>query len=81
VPLTTRVPELPRGFDAVFTKLTFREPLLRYRTASALLEDLDRLENGESAVAERQGDQTPQRAQIRKPEPGQRRRRPPRLRS
>ncbi len=54
VPLSTRVPGVGRGFDAIFTKLTFREPILRYRSATDLLSDLDRLENGETAVAERE---------------------------
>jgi len=81
VPLSTRVPGLSKGFDAVFTKLTFREPLLRYRTAADLLEDLDRLENGDTAVAERELRKITRRAQARPPEPAPRRRRPPRRRS
>ncbi|MBV8880568.1 MAG: serine/threonine protein kinase, partial [Planctomycetaceae bacterium] len=54
LPISVRVPGLSRGFDAVFTKLTFREPLLRYRSAADLLLDLDRLDNGDTAVAERE---------------------------
>jgi hypothetical protein len=53
-PLSARVPGLPSGVDAVFTKLTFRDPGLRYRTAAALLDDLDRLENGDIPLAERE---------------------------
>ena len=81
IPLTTRVPGLPRGFDAVFTKLTFREPLLRYRTAADLLGDLDRLENGDPAVAERDVKKITRRAQARPPDPAPRRRRNLRRRS
>lgn len=54
VPLQSRVPELPFGCEAIFIKLTFKEPLLRYRSAAAMLEDLDRLENGELPLAERE---------------------------
>jgi hypothetical protein len=75
------VPGLSRGFDAVFTKLTFREPLLRYRSAADLLEDLDRLENGDMAVAERELKKATRRAQVKPPDRGLRRRRPPRRRS
>jgi hypothetical protein len=53
VPLGTRIPGLGRGFEAIFTRLTFRDPILRYRTASDLLNDLDRLENGETTAVER----------------------------
>ena len=53
-PLTSRVKDLPFGFEAIFLKLTRKEPLLRYRTAAALLDDLDRLENGEMPFAERE---------------------------
>jgi len=81
LPLSARVPDLPRGFDAVFSKLTFREPLFRYPTAADLLADLDRLENGETSVAERQLKKITRRAQARPPEPPPRRRRPPRRRS
>jgi len=51
--LTTRVPGLAPGFDAVFTKLTQIDPDLRYRNASELMADLDRLDNGDKAAAER----------------------------
>ena len=80
-PLSSRIPELSRGFDAVFTKLTFREPLLRYRTAADLLQDLDRLENGDTSVAERELKKITRRAQTRPPEPAPGRRRHPRRRS
>jgi len=80
-PLTTRVPGLPRGFDAVFTKLTFREPLLRYRGAVDLLADLDRLENGDTAVAERELKKITRRVQKKDPPPASRRRNPGRRRS
>lgn len=53
-PIAARVKDLPFGFDAVFIKLTFKEPMLRYRSAGALLEDLDRLENGDIPLAERE---------------------------
>src|SRR5262245_59263970 len=53
-PIRARVPDLTFGFDAIFLKLTFKEPLLRYRSAQALLEDLDRLENGEIPLAQRE---------------------------
>jgi len=53
-PLASRVKDLPFGYDAIFIKLTFKEPLLRYRTAAALLDDLDRLENGDLPLAERE---------------------------
>jgi hypothetical protein len=54
VPLTSRVRDLPFGYEAIFIKLTYKEPLLRYRSAAALLDDLDRLENGEAPLAERE---------------------------
>jgi hypothetical protein len=54
VPIKARVPALPFGFDAIFIKLTFKEPTLRYRSAAALIEDLDRLENGDLPLAERE---------------------------
>jgi serine/threonine-protein kinase len=81
VPLSARVPGLGRGFDAVFTKLTFREPLLRYKGAADLLEDLDRLENGDTAVAERELKKNTRRAAVRPPEPRPRGRRSLRRRS
>ncbi|HVR83707.1 MAG TPA: serine/threonine-protein kinase [Planctomycetota bacterium] len=81
IPPSARVRGLPRGFDAVFTKLTFREPLLRYRGAADLLEDLDRLENGDTAVAERELKKGTRRAQVQPADPGIRRRRPLRRRS
>jgi serine/threonine-protein kinase len=81
IPPSARVQGLSRGFDAVFTKLTFREPLLRYRSAADLLEDLDRLENGDTAVAERELKKITRRAQATPPDPGFRRRRSPRRRS
>ena len=51
---TTRVPGLPSGVDAIFRKLTFKDPALRYDSAAGLLDDLDRLENGETPIAERE---------------------------
>jgi len=54
VPIKARVPALPFGFDAIFIKLTFKEPTLRYRSAAALIDDLDRLENGDVPLAERE---------------------------
>jgi hypothetical protein len=81
VPLSTRIPGLPRGFDAVFTKLTFREPFLRYRSTADLLADLDRLENGDMAVAERELKKITRRTPVQAPESGLRRRHPPRRRS
>jgi len=80
-PIRSRVPELPRGVDAIFTKLSFREPLLRYSSAARLIDDLDRLDNGEAPVAERELKKVTRRMQ--KPEaPAPRRgRRPPRGRS
>jgi hypothetical protein len=54
VPIKARVPALPFGFDAIFIKLTFKEPMLRYRSAAALSDDLDRLENGDLPLAERE---------------------------
>jgi hypothetical protein len=53
-PIRSRVPSLPFGFDAIFLKLTFKEPLLRYRSAQALRDDLDRLEDGDLPHAERE---------------------------
>jgi len=81
VPLSTRIPGLPRGFDAVFTKLTFREPLLRYHGASDLLVDLDRLENGDTPVAERELKKVTRRVRKQAPEPAPRRRNPRHRRS
>jgi serine/threonine-protein kinase len=81
VPLSTRVPGLPRGVDAVFTKLTFREPVLRYKTATALLNDLDRLDNGDVPAAERELKKAARPVEVRPPEPAPPRRRPPRRRS
>jgi serine/threonine-protein kinase len=81
VPLSTRVPGLPRGVDAVFTKLTFRDPVLRYKNATALINDLDRLDNGDVPAAERELKKATRRAEVRPPEPAPRRRRPPRRRS
>lgn len=52
--ISSTVPELPRGADAIFTKLTFKEPSLRYRHAAALMEDLDRLEDGRPTLAEKE---------------------------
>jgi hypothetical protein len=78
VPLSSRVPGLARGFDAIFTKLTFREPVLRYRSASALLEDLDRLENSVGPAPEDPAEKAPPRPA---PGPRTRGRRPPRRRS
>ena len=52
--LTSRVPSLPSAADAVYTKLTWREPTLRYRTPGALLADLDFLESGRLTNAERE---------------------------
>jgi hypothetical protein len=54
MPIKARVAALPFGFDAIFLKLTFKEPTLRYRTAAALIDDLDRLENGDIPLAERE---------------------------
>jgi hypothetical protein len=79
--LRTRLPELPRGFDAVFTKLTYREPMLRYSSAAQLLEDLDRLENGDAPVAERELRKATRRMQKPPAPPPLRGRRPPRSRS
>jgi predicted Zn-ribbon and HTH transcriptional regulator len=53
-PLSRLVPSLPPGADAVFTKLTWKEPTLRYRTPAALLSDLDLLESGQLTNAERE---------------------------
>ncbi len=53
-PLSRHVPDLSPGAEAIFTKLTFREPSLRYRHAAALMEDLDRLENGQPTLAQRE---------------------------
>jgi hypothetical protein len=53
-PMKSRVPALPFGFDAVFIKLTFKDPALRYRSAGALRDDLDRLEDGDIPLAERE---------------------------
>lgn len=80
VPLSVRVPGLSRGFDAVFTKLTFRDPVLRYRNAGDLLQDLDRLDDGHAAAAERETTLTSPPFQA-PPDPARRRRTPPRRRS
>jgi hypothetical protein len=80
-PISARVPDLPRGVDAVFTKLTFREPMLRYSSAADLIEDLDRLENGDIPVAERELKKATRRMQKPKAAPPLRGRRPPRGRS
>ncbi len=53
-PIKARVPSLPFGFDAIFLKCTFKEPSLRYRSAAALIDDLDHLENGDIPLAERE---------------------------
>jgi serine/threonine-protein kinase len=53
-PIRARVPSLPFGFDAIFLKLTFKEPVLRYRSTQALIADLDRLEDGDIPNAERE---------------------------
>lgn len=81
VPLSTRVPGLPKGVDAVFTKLTFRDPLLRYKNAAALLADLDRLDNGDVPVAERELKKATRRVDVRPAAPEAPRRRAPRRRS
>lgn len=52
--LARRVPGLPAGADAIFTKLAYKEPTLRYRNSAALMSDLDLLENGEPTQAERE---------------------------
>jgi hypothetical protein len=52
--ISTRAPGLPRGVDAVYTKLTYKEPTLRYRTPSALISDLDLLDSGQVPQAERE---------------------------
>jgi len=49
-----QAPDLNPGVDALFTKLTYKDPALRYASARLLHEDLDRLENGEETVAERE---------------------------
>jgi serine/threonine-protein kinase len=54
VPLENRVPELPSGAGAIYSKLTYKEPTLRYRSAAALISDLDHLENGHLTQAERE---------------------------
>ena len=54
VPIKARVQALPFGFDAIFIKLTYKDALLRYRSARALVDDLDRLENGDVPIAERE---------------------------
>jgi serine/threonine-protein kinase len=50
-----RAPALPKaapgGADAVFRKLTAFEPSLRYKSAAALIEDLDLIANGRRPVA------------------------------
>jgi DNA-directed RNA polymerase subunit RPC12/RpoP len=81
VPLSSRVPGLPRGVDAVFTKLTFRDPVFRYKNATALLNDLDRLDNGDVPAAERELKKATRPAEVRPPEPAPRPRRPSRRRS
>ena len=81
LPLSTRVPGLPPGVDAIFAKLTVRDPLLRYRSAADLLEDLDRLENGDLPVPGREPKKATRRAQVRPPEPAPARRRKLRRRS
>lgn len=53
-PLSRRVPGLPTGADAIFSKLTYKEPTLRYRNPAALMADLDLLENGDTPQAERE---------------------------
>ncbi|HXX92233.1 MAG TPA: serine/threonine-protein kinase [Planctomycetota bacterium] len=53
-PLSSRVGELPPGVDAIFAKLTYKEPTLRYRTPAALIADLDLLELGKVTQAERE---------------------------
>jgi hypothetical protein len=57
-PLSRFVADLPPGAEAIFTKLTFREPSLRYRHAAALMEDLDRLENGRPTLAQKELDRS-----------------------
>lgn len=54
IPLSQRVPGLAPGADAVFTKLTYKEPTLRYRSSAALIADLDQIENGHATQAERE---------------------------
>jgi tRNA A-37 threonylcarbamoyl transferase component Bud32 len=51
-PIKSRVPALPFGFDAIFFKLTFKDPMLRYRSTASLIADLDRLEDGDTPLAE-----------------------------
>lgn len=53
-PPSKRVPELPPGADALFIKLTYKDPSLRYRHSAELLADLDRLERGEPTQSERE---------------------------
>ena len=47
IPLSRRVAGLPAGADALFTRLTQREPARRTPGTAALMADLDLLENGE----------------------------------
>jgi hypothetical protein len=54
VPLESRVPDLPSGAGAIYSKLTYKEPTLRYRSPAALIADLDHLENGQLTQAERE---------------------------
>ena len=54
LPLSRRVPGLPAGADAIYSKLTYKEPTLRYRNPAALMADLDLLENGVPTQAERE---------------------------
>jgi len=50
--LSRAVPDVPPDADAVLAKLLAKEPSVRYRHASALMEDLDRLENHARTVSQ-----------------------------
>jgi serine/threonine-protein kinase len=52
-------PEVPEGLDAVVARLLARDPEDRYRDAEELIEDLERVQRGESPVSDTARQQVP----------------------
>jgi len=50
-PIATHNPDVPRGYEAMVTKLLRKNPADRYDTAQALRDDLKRFRNGDTTVA------------------------------
>jgi len=50
-PIATHNPDVPRGYEAMVTKLLRKDPADRYATAAALRDDLRRFRNGDTTAA------------------------------